>query len=58
MANVSFEKPDFFELFNASNDPWLTTNIYGDVLDLQPDVIAELHESAQRWFGCSTTQCP
>ena len=58
VANVSFEKPDFFELFNASNDPWLTTNIYGDVLDLQPDVIAELHESAQRWFGCSTTQCP
>ena len=20
--------------------------------------LAELHERAQRWFGCSTTQCP
>merc|ERR1719231_1108174 len=57
-ADVSFDDPDFFELFNASADPWLTTNIYNELSAANPDLVAELHASVHKWFACSTVDCP
>ena len=54
-ADVAFDTPDFFELFNATADEWMLDNVYGDA---DPALVAGLHEDVQAWLACAGESCP
>ena len=43
-ADVDFSRADFFELFSASDDPWMMENIYEATSASDPALVASLHE--------------
>jgi len=57
-GDLVFESPNFFELFNATVDPWLMMNIYNVTVASNPDLVASLHSELHAWFKCSATACP
>ena len=57
-ADVDFSRADFFELFNASDDPWMMENIYEATSASDPALVASLHERLRAWFACAGETCP
>ena len=54
-ANINFEKPDFYEIYNATQDPWMMDNLR-DTVD--PATRAALHAKLHAWFRCAGDSCP
>eukprot|EP00035_Acanthoeca_spectabilis_P040236 m.68323 g.68323 ORF g.68323 m.68323 type:complete len:201 (-) comp9914_c0_seq1:62-664(-) len=52
---ISFESPDFYELYDASTDPWMMNNIYNNT-----DVakIKAMHDTLHAFASCSGDTCP
>ena len=57
-ADVDFSRADFFELFNASDDPWMMNNIYEATSASDPELVASLHGRLRAWFACAGEACP
>ena len=53
-ADVAFDAPDFYELFNATADEWLMRNVYGDADQQRRD---ELSARVHEWLGCVGDEC-
>ena len=54
-ANISFDAPDFHELFDTAADPWCTTNAYETA---DGGARAALDDELAAWFRCAGADCP
>lgn len=54
-ADIKFEHVDFYEYYNASNDPWQINNVYKST---DKDVLNRLHNQLSQWFACAGDTCP
>jgi len=52
---ITFDEPDFFELYNMSTDTWHQLNIYGRVPNATR---TRLHARLSAWFECAGNSCP
>jgi N-acetylglucosamine-6-sulfatase len=54
-ANIDFSRVDFAEQYNATVDPWMTTNLCaGKMQGCNSNMEVEL----RKWFGCAGDSCP
>ena len=54
-ANVDFAAPTFYELFDATSDPWHMHNLH---VTADPHISAALHADLHVWYGCAGVTCP
>ena len=53
--DVDFAAPTFYELFNATSDPWLMHNLHAGA---DAHVKDALHADLHAWYGCAGGTCP
>ena len=52
---VNFSAPTFYELFDATSDPWHMHNLHAAA---DAHVKAALHADLHAWYGCMGATCP
>lgn len=53
--DVTFDPPDFHELYDMAADPWSLHNVYGTAPNATRDA---LRARLRRWFECAGKDCP
>lgn len=64
-ANINFDRVDFIERFDVTQDAWHMHNLYNNSAGVGPAgagpqgaEVAALHTELHRWFGCAGDACP
>ena len=55
IPRTDFAKPDYYELFDMSADPWQMHNLYPTA---NASYKAALHKEVQKWLACKEAGCP
>jgi hypothetical protein len=53
--DITFEKPDFYELYDTAKDPWMMNNTYNST---DHGTISAMHDQLHVFASCAGDACP